>query len=413
MPAFVKDWSSELRKISHQTPDHNIARTLIPAILAVCCLLAAGGCQIGESGHTAAKDAADCDVQLNTAPWKSFKSMADRMSHGEAVSQEELEAYGRLPAVAAWRQSLAPNVPQPMNLANWLQDPWWTILGKPSKRRRPPDRVAMSRSFSYSHDHTADVDAYLKQYTAGHRACALDSLVSFWLSPENKPVPLVLNFLPAKAEIRLHEGQVFVDTGALVAGGGDQTNRSIATLLYRSLEAPSGTSPVETAGEQAVAECLRVMLNEGVAGWIEQTTSLEFDREHPALYKVHIVPEEFYRKARLTFARWEASLPAMFAEPEVMADQGSEFARSMAGSNAFAQTGIAMAELIVGRLGEERLREVRHSPAAFLAAYQQAALLNPSPAPEPGTPGIELIDSVPALSPEVFENLHALLERLF
>ena len=103
----------------------------------------------------------------------------------------------------------------------------------------------------------------------------------------------------------------------------------------------------------------------------------------------------------------------MLADPAVMETRGQSFARSMAASSAFSKMGLAMAEVIVGRLGEERLHQVRQSVPDFFAAYQEAARLNPTPIPEPGSEGIVLYESVAALEEDLFEPLHSLLVRHF
>ena len=69
--------------------------------------------------------------------------------------------------------------------------------------------------------------------------------------------------------------------------------------------------------------------------------------------------------------------------------------------------------MISHRLGEDRLRQASRSVPGFLAAYQEAALLNPDPAPSPGLPGNELFETVPPLNPELFDKLHAMLSRIF
>jgi len=405
-----------LRKIIHQPVDHNTTRTLLPAVTCIVLALGSLGCQDNgtqDVDQTTGASPRDCAVTIDTRPWSAFHSMAARMSRGEAVPEAELNAYGMLPAVESWRRSLAPNVPQPGNVANWLQTPWLTELGKSGKRKMPANRIIMGRNYLYSYNHAAIIDSLLDQYTAGPQACDLADLVARWLSPGNIPSPLVLNVLPAMAEIRMFEDEVYLDTGVLVAGGLTQTNRSIATLLYRNLEAIPGTNPLEAEGEQAIAECLRVIVNEGIAGWIEQTTQVSFDREHPSLCKVRIVPTDFYRKAQQTIDRFADQLPKLLADPATMTAHGSDFARGMAGANSFSKTGIAAAELIVARLGEERLHEIRGSVPDFWAAFQEAALLNDNPAPALGTAGVPLYESLTPLAASLYEPLHALMERYY
>ncbi len=418
-PVHANDWSYELRKIVHRPAYHNTPRAALLAILLIFLALGAAACDKKDDARTASShnetvsETGDCGIKVNIKPWVTFKDMAARMAAGQSVPRAELEDYGLMPAVAAWRQSLAPNSPRVGTLANWLESTWRDELGLQGKQKLNFDRITMSKNFLYAYGHRAQIDELLAEFISGDKPCVAGDLIEFWLSPENIPAPLVLNILPAMAEIRIFENEIFIDTGALQASGADQTVRHIVALLYRNLESLPGTTPLKVEGEQAVAECLRVMMNEGVAGWIEQTTQITFDREHHSLHKVHIVPEDFYRKAQQTVELFEESLPDLLADSTVMADRGLGFARGLAGANSFTKMGIAMADVIASRLGEERLRQVRNSVPDFLAAYQTAALLNDTPIPEPGTAGIKLYESVPPLDPKVYEPLHALVTRYF
>ena len=362
---------------------------------------------------SAAATSRNCRVTVNDAPWVGFLAMANRLADGQAVPRAELEGWGESPAVAVWRRSQAPNVPRAINVANWIEGAWWDELQKSGEQKRNSNRFALSRSYRYCQERGPAISALIDEFKSGPRACDVRDLAEAWLRPESLPDSLVLVFLPAMPEIRIAEGEVFVDTGVLEAGGGDQTTRQIVSLLYRNLDAVPGPSPLEVSGENTVAECVRLMMNEGVAGWIEKTTRIEFDEEHPSLYKVRIVPEDFYRKAQETIDNFNRMLPPLFTDPTAMAAQGLAFGGYLSGNNAFTQTGIAMADVIVARLGEKRLREVRRSVPDFLAAFQEAALQNAVPIPEPGALGIELYESVPPLNPAVYEPLHELLGRLF
>lgn len=395
-------------KIAHRSADHNTAAHRCGlALAAIAMLLTLTACS-GGSQNTADQN---CNVTVNTAGWTVFISLADRLAAGQTVPREELEAFGEVPVVAAWRASQAPNVPRVQNMANWLEGAWWQELGHTSRQKSNGDRATLGRSYRYSQSHSQQINALLAGYTDGEQKCAVMDLAKLWLDRDNRPAPLVLNFVPAIAEVRIHEGEIFIDTGLLYAGGADQANRQIASLLYRNLEAIEGESPLAVAGENAIAECLRIFVNEGISGWIEQSVHLHFNDDHPTLRKVNIVPEVFFDKAQETVANLNRELPEMLANNAVMASRGETFARMLAGNNAFSQTGYAMAAVIAGRLGEEKLREVRHSVPGFLAAYQQAALQNPSPARQPGASGVELFATVPPLSAEVFAPLLALAQK--
>lgn len=405
-----------MRKISSRCPDHNPARILAWATLGILLAVTSGGCQ-GHRTDDPAKAAGtvhtDCQVVINSQPWLAFKAMAGRMSQGQTVPDDTLTAFGERPTVAAWRRSLAPNIPHPIMVAEWLRNPWRKKLGLPPSRKSNGDMRAMTHSYLYSFGHAAAIDSLLQRFTAGPDACATSALVRKWIRPANIPDPLVINFLPAMPEIRIHEQQIYLDTGLLLAGGSDQTIHSIATLLYRKLETVPGTNPLEAEGEQAVAECLRTMANEGISGWIQQTTSIYFRPDHPSLHKVKIVPSDFYFKAQQTMARFGDYLPPMFADPAVMTEQGNSFARKMAGGNSFTQTGVAMAEVIVNNLGEDRLLQTRGSVPDFWAAYQEAAGRNETPLPVIGAPHVPLYKSMAPLPDTLYEPIMALLKRQF
>lgn len=414
-----------MRKIVHLAADHNNTtgkapgRSLAGLLLTGLLMLSLAACGQQEAGDTGANKSSsaaqsqDCQVTVDTQTWDVFLDMANRMAAGQAVPHSELEAYAEMPKVTAWRQSQAPNVPRVLNLANWIEGAWWDELGKTGKKKTNSNRFALGRSYRYSQSHSEHINTLLAEFTDGERACQVRALAEAWVSPQNLPPSLVLNFIPAMPEMRIFEGEVFIDTGVLQAGGGTQTVRQIASLLYRNLESPEGINPMDFAGEEAIATCLQVMMREGVAGWIEQTTQISFDPKHPSLYKVKIIPEDFHHKAQETIASFELQLPAMLADPVVMTARATDFARQLTGNNGFSQTGIAMATVIVNRLGEERLQQVRLSVPDFVAAYQEAALLNPTPLPMPGALGTELYETVPPLSPELFAPLHDLLVRRY
>jgi hypothetical protein len=369
-----------------------------------------------ETGAEQAQPAAgrktrDCQVRVNSEPWTMFADLTGRLAAGQAVPRAELEAFGALPAVSVWRASQEPNVPTAARVGNWLAAAWREDISKTGKKKINSDRIAMGRSYRYSQQHRAEIDAQLREFTAGNRTCELRELAEAWLAPEQIPTPLVLNFVPAVPEIRIADAEIFIDTGVLHAGGTDQTLRQIAALLYRDLAAVPGANPIESDGEQAVAECLRVLLNEGIAGRIEQTTAIEFGTQHPSLARVKIVPEDFYRKAQQTVEKFETWLPEMLADPAIMAGRGRSFARALAASGAFSKTGLVMADVIVARFGAERLHQVHQSVPGFFAAYQEAARLNPTPVPDPGTSGIELYESVRAFPEELYEPLQEILDR--
>ena len=219
-------------------------------------------------------------------------------------------------------------------------------------------------------------------------------------------------FLPAKPEIRYHAGVVLVDTGVLVAGGSAQVVKQIAGLLYRRFLPASGVNPLELDGEASLAAAFTLLRNEGLANWIEDRPHTYFKSEHPSLGKVAVVPESFISTANFAVGLADSLLPGMFADPARMQAEAQTFSRTLAASGSFTKLGYAMAAVIAGHLGPQKLREAGRSPSAFLAAYQQAAALT-SRAPAHGR-GREPAPSYASLRPfsaQVADRLLSLLER--
>jgi len=413
-----------VRKIVHRTAIHNIVcSAALVSLLAALIVLGLTGCGDQESAADATarkgatREAADepparnCQVTVNSRPWEVFNDLADRLAAGQAVSRSELEAYGNLPAVTAWRNSQKPTPPTAGKIATWLEGAWWQEQGNTGKNKT--SGMTVGRSYRYCQSHGPQITALLPEFSDPEWACQIRDLADTWLGPDLSPRPLVLNLLPLKPEIRTSAGEIFVDTGLLLAGGAEQSARQIVALLYRNLAVVPGANPIESEGEQVIAECIRLMMNEGVAGRIEQTTQTFFGNDHPTLAEMNFVPEDYFRDAQRTVDKIATLLPDMLTDPAVMTNRGHSFARSMAVSGRFANMGIAMVEVIVGRLGEERLHQVRRSVPDFFAAYQEAARLNPEPIPDPGTVGISLYESVMPLPEELYGQLHELLIRQF
>lgn len=410
-----------MRKITPDTLLHNAAGSLagrtgaVTLVLGLILLAGACGGDDRSTGNRSGRQpsaAADCPVLIDTSAWTAFVELGNAIMSGQEYSPEELAAFGELPTLALWRDSMQPDSPSAQKIGNWLEGAFWEELGRQGKQKTNTDRKMFVRSYRYSYDNRAKIDAALAEFD-GPARCRLDSLARFWIDPEALPDPITVHFLPARGEIRISGGSLFVDTGVVGAGSIPQLTRQMASLLYRNYGFLPGDNPVELEGAPAVAQAFRVLMNEGVTGWIEEATAMEFDPDHPQLYKIQIIPEEFFLKAQEAIGVMNRQLGALLdSEPE-MTDKGQAFALHLGGMNAYSQTGYAMAAVIVSRLGVTRLREVRNSPPEFIAAYQEAALSNPDPAPIPGDPGVDLADTVPPLQPEIFAKLHAFLVQAY
>ena len=409
-----------MRMITQDAAHHNTAAArsvLIHWGLPVLLLLTVTACSQdpgteGKPVEDVPQQTTSCDLTTDTSAWTAFKELADRIAEGEPVSKKELDAFGNQPSVTAWRNSFEPGVPSALRVGNWLEGTFWNELGRKGKQKLSTNRATFMRSYRYSLDNRDRIDERLAELT-GPRKCDVVDLGRFWIEPDRWPGNLTIHFLPAKAEIRIFEGSLLVDTGLVGAARSDQVIRSMAGLLYRKYQFVEGENPIEVEGTEAVANLFRILMNEGLASWIEQTAILEFDRKHSKLSKFQPIPEDFFAKTQQAVQLLNGQLGSMFDDETVMVAKGQALVTQMGVSNLISQTGYGMAAVIVARHGEDRLREVGRSVPAFLAAYQEAASLNTVPAPVPGEIGVELYQTVPPLQDEVFTELHALLTRVF
>lgn len=409
-----------MRMITHDEVRHNVApprSIVLPGMVLVFLALTLAACSADKEpaenqNATVEAENGNCRLTTDISAWNAFKVIADRVAGGENVPLDDFYDYAELPTLTLWRESLEQKAPPAQRIAKWLEGVFWEEMGRKGEQKRSPDRTDYLHNCNYSLQNRERIDARLAEL-AGPRKCEMDELIRYWTDAENLPGDITIHFLPAKPEIRILEGNLFVDTGVLAAGSVDQIIGSSASLLYRRYQAIPGTNPMELEGELSVAQAFRVLVNEGVIGWIDQAASLEFDKNHPALYKVNLIPENFFLKAQEALGLINRQLGKMLDDEADMNTRGRFFAEHLAAMNAFSQTGYGMSAVIFHRLGKDRLKEASRSVPGFLATYQEAALLNPVPAPIPGTPGHELFETVPPLDPDLFLKLHAMLSRVF
>lgn len=391
--------------------------TLIHRILAVLLLLTVTACsQDGATGNKTASDedgqSTDCKVTSDASAWSAFKELADRIAAKQPVSSEDLKAYGIQPSVTVWRNSFEPNIPPALRVGNWLEATFWDELGREGKQKLNPNRATFMRSYRYSLENRNLIDEYLAELT-GPRKCEVADLAGFWIEPDRWPEEVTIHFLPARPEIRIFDGSLLVDTGLVGAAPPAQVIRSMAGLLYRKYQFIEGPNPIEVEGEEAVANMFRVMMNEGLASWIEMTPTLEFDPRHWKLSQFKVFPEQYFNKTQNAISLMNDHLGSMFADHDVMVAKGQALATQLGASNLISQVGYGMAAVVAARFGEEYLRDAGRSVPAFLTAYQEAASQNADPVPVPGDLGVELFETVPPLQPEIFTKLQALLISYF
>jgi hypothetical protein len=307
---------------------------------------------------------------------------------------------------------LAPQVPPVQRVGNWLEGTFWTELGRQGPQKANADRSEFGRSYRYSITQRDRIDQRIRELS-GPRKCDLQAQAEFWIEPANLPDTLTIYFLPAKAEIRVFEDVLLVDTGVVAAGSLDQIIRQMTSLLYRKYQYLEGPNPTELSGAAAVAQVFRIIMNEGLAGWIDRTVETHFALDHPTLAKFQVIPERYFTTAQKTINLLNRHLGPMLDGEAALTAKANDLVMTLGTMSAYNQAGYAMAAVIAARLGESRLRDSGRSVPAFIAAYQEAALQNPVPPPAPGARGVELHQTVPALKPEVFAKLQSFLQEHF
>ena len=415
-----------MRMISHDPAPHNATGVFLPGrglilrpIILYFLLLMASGCgeknqdKSGATEKAAAPPATSCQATLDLSGWEAFTSLGDQLMTGQIPAAGELESFGNLPAISMWRESMTESVPSAAKVGNFVEQAFWDQVGKGRPEKMSPDRNSYGRALRFSYDHRTEINELLERFRTEDHTCRIYALASRWLEPKNLPDPLKIIFVASKPELRSHQGSLVADTGVLLAGGLDQTDRQLVALLYRDRQALKGDNPLEVEGAASVAHTLRIMMNEGVAARLDDLANTHFNAIYPKLGKVSFIPEDLFETGIRAMDIFNTNLPRLLADPASMQDKGMLLAKAIVGAGALTEGGYCMAVVIADRLGEDRLLQARTSPPAFLEAYQEAAKLNPLPLPTPGTVGSQLFECMPAFSDEVYPGLLQVLEEYF
>ena len=151
---------------------------------------------------------------------------------------------------------------------------------------------------------------------------------------------------------------------------------------------------------------LRGLVSSGVVAWLDDITTIIFDRDHPRLSRHKApVPEHMLKRALRQIDRIVNVLSRLALDPELAARSSAGIRSNLSGAGGFTAAGLAMTMLIEKRLGEERLRGAGGEVAAFFQAYQEAAELNP-PESTAREGSIDwYLEQLPAFSSEAFPAL--------
>ena len=350
-----------------------------------------------------------CGVRVDETAWQVFADIARRHQSDQDVGREDYQVFADLPIMTQWKASMTDHLPS-VRIVNWLDR---TYNPDQKTGKYSSDRRQFSVSYAYTIDHLNDIDPLIKRFETEGHACNLMEKVNYWLSPDQVPDSLVVAFLPSKAEIRVLHQYLFVDTGVLRAGSMQQLENQLTGILFRARMQLHGDLPAACEGKDAVANSVRVMMNEGIIGIIEDQPGTIFDSSHPNLGDFNIVPEYVYEHGIKTINLFNNHLPSMLADEKVMQEKGRNLAKTLIASSSLNQGGFCMSATIAGNLGKDSLRATVGSPSAWLAAYQKAAKMNPVPAPEPYTVMDDMHMSMPPFDDSVYQGLQEILKQAF
>lgn len=371
-----------------------------------------GGCGGEKSpGEQKGETPENCQVHLDTTAWQVFDDLGRRSAAGETLTSDDYQVFADLPIVTIWKNSMSFHLSS-IRIVSWLESAFEPDAAD-GNRKPSSDRVHFSRNYQYSLSHLDEIQSRIQDFQDQGRGCSLKEKANFWLGEKDVPDSLVVAIIPSKPELRNFENYLFVDSGVLWAGSPEQLEGQLVGLLFRSLRMLEGASPGGAQGKIAVANSIRVMMNEGILGYIEDQPGTTFNPDHAKLGAVNIVPEVVYEHGRRAIDLFETHLPEMMADPAVMTRKGRNLAKTLIASSSLNQGGYCMSATIAGHLGEDRLRDTAGSPSAWLKAYQEAALLNGKPAPDPYQFTQRMYRCMAPFDDSVFEGLIRICDEVF
>ncbi|MHB8079979.1 MAG: DUF5700 domain-containing putative Zn-dependent protease [Candidatus Krumholzibacteriia bacterium] len=361
-----------------------------------------------------------CAVRVDPTAFTACEELTARLAHGDRVADEAFTRLWALPAYAALFNATDPRLVNAGILTNVTRYVYAGAAaataprGDPA-RRNPrvatgPKRKDLVDAFSWARDHRAALDSLVQVAATTPLLCGVLPSLTGYVHPDRLPDSLRVIFLIAGPDVRWTGSRMLVDAGVAAAAGPARLPRLLAAQLYRALVA--GDAPEPTAaggGAAALVATFAKLRREGVAGWIEGFPEVEFAAGHPLLGQSEAERRDWHRLAVGSLKGMQEMMPALLADPAVLAAQGTVVDDLLRVNTTYRATGFAMAALIAARLGEPRLQAAaRGTPADFLAAYQEAATraAGPSLATRPWLAPTDLAD-LPPFTAKIFRELTA------
>lgn len=407
-----------MRKIDGTSQGHNAAHRLAVLTLVVAAGAALSGCgsdkpaaQRYETG--APTVASRCALVVSDAGLREFYDLADLVAAGQRPDLAAMTAAADTPTWQFWRRSYLQEIvrPEPVGRAMHI-----AMLGRdelPDRQRDKTVRLDLVRNFELAIERRAEITAAVERFVADERGCQVKDRLRGFLPQSDLPDTLRLAFMVALPEIRFFEDVLLVDAGLLWASGQDQLVRFLASTVYKQRTLVDGRSPSQATGPAILLHCLRLVRNEGVAAYLDAMDEISFEPRHPILGRSSPKPDELCLAATRTLRSLDTNLTDARRREHTPDEQWMDFFRLFVAAGSWQSTGWFMAEVIVDRLGLERLQTDGRSVPAFFAAYHEAAAIaKPAPQAPPGSVARFVADP-PAFSPENAAWLDHELRQLF
>jgi hypothetical protein len=351
-----------------------------------------------------------CPVRIDHSAWDGFRDLAVQLQAGQKPPLEAYDQLRRHPAYLKMQEVVGRAKLNKYVLREAMQ----AVFGD-SGRALTDSSLGSGFSLEgtcfYLSGHLGSVDSLMARISGSGEICRTIDLLRPYLPATEMPDTLRLEFLAMRPEVHLIGDQVYVDAGLSLAAGLGQLSRILASLIYRHQVGADLPSPEDLEGEKAVAGAFQKLSIEGIATWLEDYPNLVFASGHPFLGRTDSRRNNPLQRATTTLTAMERFLTILREHPEELVKKGRVVHDLLLGNSAYSPLGYSMALLIVARFGEERLQEVAGSPSAFLAAYQEAALMNRQPS-APALPAQfdPELAGLPALDPENFTQVMAWLK---
>jgi hypothetical protein len=375
------------------------------------------------TGTAVGVPATDCAVRIDRTAFTAYRDLAARLTRGERVPDEAFDRVWALPAYAALLSATSPRLVNTRILTNvtrYVHDDDATATatrdvpdGRKPRAGTVPKRKDLVDALTWARDNGTALDSLVNSVSTTPLTCSVLPMVAGYLQPGLLPDTLRILFLVAGPDLRWTGSQILVDAGVATAAGPTRLPHLLAAQLYRALAPRDGPEPSKArTGAAALVAAFAQLRREGVAGWLEDFSEVEFDPTHPLVGRSETDRSNWHSLAVRTLSALQEMLPALLDDPAVLATKGTVVDDLLRGNRSYRATGYAMAALIATRLGEPRLQATaRGTPADFLAAYQEAATKGDVPALAKRAwiaPG-ELSDLPPFPAP-TYRSLKALFE---